>query len=430
MGVEATTRCHAGADFQVGCSPGPAAKSDSDRLTDGRAYMENNPFSQTSNAQDSLATRRRSTRIDYVTTVLLSGKDAAGTPFREFTQTATVNLHGCKVRTSYRIMVGMLVTLECPKAGTSGKGVCVRVWDPAPGVAGHEIAVQLIKPQNLWAVPNPPPDWEIVAKSMVQGRLVQTERTGQFPALAASSAPAPNTAQGRLVQTGRTGQFPSLAGPSSPASNTPAPNMVLGRLVQTERTGQFPALSTTSAHVPVAAPRAPASATAPRTPAPVAVQRPPAPVAVPRAPAIPQPVEPAAPPVVAPARPAPVAGPTIEQRLAELEKRSTQLVESVLDIMRGQAEELTRNSLEEFRQQVDALIQDAEGRLRQGFQQAYEESAASLIGLRTDLMEQMSSRGAQMIRSSEDTLRTRLRGQMPFEETTAPAKPPEKVTGK
>ena len=414
----------------MGCSPGPAAKSDSDRLTDGRAYMENNPFSQTSNAQDSLATRRRSTRIDYVTTVLLSGKDAAGTPFREFTQTATVNLHGCKVRTSYRIMVGMLVTLECPKAGTSGKGVCVRVWDPAPGVAGHEIAVQLIKPQNLWAVPNPPPDWEIVAKSMVQGRLVQTERTGQFPALAASSAPAPNTAQGRLVQTGRTGQFPSLAGPSSPASNTPAPNMVLGRLVQTERTGQFPALSTTSAHVPVAAPRAPASATAPRTPAPVAVQRPPAPVAVPRAPAIPQPVEPAAPPVVAPARPAPVAGPTIEQRLAELEKRSTQLVESVLDIMRGQAEELTRNSLEEFRQQVDALIQDAEGRLRQGFQQAYEESAASLIGLRTDLMEQMSSRGAQMIRSSEDTLRTRLRGQMPFEETTAPAKPPEKVTGK
>jgi len=392
--------------------------------------MENNPFSQTSNAQDSLASRRRSTRIDYVTTVLLSGKDAAGTPFREFTQTATVNLHGCKVRTSYRIMVGMLVTLECPKAGTSGKGVCVRVWDPAPGVAGHEIAVQLIKPQNLWAVPNPPPDWEIVAKSMVQGRVVQTERTGQFQALSTTSAPAPNTAQGRLVQTGRTGQFPSLAGPNSPASNTPAPNMVLGRLVQTERTGQFPALSTTSAHAPVAVPRAPASATAPRTPAPVAVQRPPAPVAVPRAPAIPQPVEPAAPPVVAPARPAPVAGPTIEQRLAELEKRSTQLVESVLDIMRGQAEELTRNSLEEFRQQVDALIQDAEGRLRQGFQQAYEESAASLIGLRTDLMEQMSSRGAQMIRSSEDTLRTRLRGQMPFEETTAPAKPPEKVTGK
>jgi len=129
-------------------------------------------------------------------------------------------------------------------------------------------------------------------------------------------------------------------------------------------------------------------------------------------------------------RPAPVAGPTIEQRLAELERRATQLVESVLDIMRGQAEELTRNCLEEFRQQVDVLIQDAEGRLRQGFQQAYEESASSLVGLKSDLMEQMASRGAQMIRSTEDTLRTRLRGQMVFEEKAPPAKPPEKVREK
>ncbi len=309
--------------------------------------MDNNPFSQITNAQDSLASRRRSTRIDYVTTVLISGKDAAGAPFREFTQTSTVNLHGCKVRTSYRIMVGMLVTLECPKAGTSGKGVCVRVWDSPPGVAGREIAVQLIKPQNLWGVPNPPPDWEIVAKAMVQGRGVQTER------------------------------------PVRPA-----------------------------------APAAPAA---------------PAHVAVPRAPAIPQAVAPVAPPVMAPVRPAPpppVAGPTTEQRLAELERRATQLVESVLDIMRGQAEELTRNCLEEFRQQVDALIEDGEGRLREGFQQASEESSASLIGLRTDLMEQMTSRAAQLIRSIEDSLRTRLRSQLAGADKTAPVKPPERVREK
>ena len=380
--------------------------------------MENNPFSQTPHVQDP-ASRRRSTRIDYITTVILSGKDAGGNPFREFTQTLIVNLHGCKVRTSYRIMVGMLVTLECPKAGTSGKGVCVRVWDPPPGVAGHEVAVQLIKPQNLWAVPNPPPDWELVAKSMVQGRVVQTERTGQFPVLAGPSASTTSTVQGRVVQTERTGQFRALT-----ESSATATNMVLGRVVKTERTGQFPTLTAPSAPVP----------------APVTTPRAPAPVAVPRAPAIPQAVAPVAPPVVAPpavappvvapARPAPVGSLTIEQRLAELEKRSTQLVESVLDIMRGQAEELTRNCLEEFRQQVDVLIQDAEGRLRQSLQQAYEESAASLISLRTDLMEQMSSRGAQMIRSSEDTLRTRLRGQLPFEEKTDPGKPSEKVKGK
>jgi hypothetical protein len=125
-----------------------------------------------------------------------------------------------------------------------------------------------------------------------------------------------------------------------------------------------------------------------------------------------------------------VAGPTIEQRLAELERRSTQLVESVLDIMRGQAEELTRTSLEEFRQQVEALIQDSEMRMRQGLLQAYEESAASLVGLRTDLMEQMATRGAQMLRSTEDTLRTMLLNQSAAVDKTAPIKPPEPVAKK
>ncbi|HMD84062.1 MAG TPA: hypothetical protein VKO18_05105 [Terriglobia bacterium] len=311
--------------------------------------------------------------MEFITTVLLSGKDAGGTPFREFTQTSIVNLHGCKVRTSYRIMVGMLVTVECPKAGTSGKGVCVRVWDPQPGVAGHDIAIQLIKPQNLWGVPNPPPDWEIVAKAMVQGRAAQAERTGRFPAPVLPNAPAPMTSP-----TERTGRFAAPVMPGAPAPMAP----------RTERTARFPAPVLTGAPAP------------------------------------------GAPAVMAPTRPAPVAGPTNEQRLAELERRATQLVESVLDIMRGQAEELTRNCLEEFRQQVDALIQNAEERLRQGLQQAYEESAASLIGLRTDLMDQMASRGAQMIRSTEDTLRGRLRNQLTLEDKTATVKPPEKVAGK
>jgi hypothetical protein len=300
--------------------------------------MDNNPFSPSTKSQDSGIARRRSTRIDFVTTVLLSGKDATGTPFREYTQTAIVNLHGCKLRTSYKIVVGMLVNLECPKAGTSGKGVCIRVWDPSPGVAGHEIAIQLIKPQNLWGVPNPPPDWEIVAKSMVQGRAAQTER------------PAP-------------------AAPSMATATIPAPR----------------------------------AASAPSPAAPVAPT---------------------------PVRPAVVPGPTVDQRLAELEKRATQLVESVLDIMRGQAEELTRNSLEEFRQQIEALIQDSEMRMRQGLLQAYEESAASLISLRTDIMEQIASRGAQILRTTEDSLRTRPVTPPVAVDKGAPAKPPEPVTRK
>lgn len=324
----------------VASFPGPTRREGSYRLTDGGAYMDENPFSQPAKTQDAGSSRRRSTRIDYITTVLLSGKDASGAPFREFTQTSIVNLHGCKVRTSYRIVVGMIVTIECPKAGTSGKGVCVRVWDAPAGVAGHEIAIQLIKPQNLWGVPNPPSDWEIVVKALVQGRLAPTERTFRSMPPAAPNASVPVASRA-----------------STPIAGTRTPEL-----------SQAAALAT----------------------------------------------------------PAPVANPMIEQRIAELERRSTQLVESVLDIMHGQAEELTRNCMEEFRQQVDALIQDAEERLQISFHRASEESVASLTALRTDLLDQLSSRGAQMIRSTEDTLRM-LHGQTAAEDKSVPINPSQPV---
>ncbi len=318
--AETTIRYRADGDFRAEASPDPARNCGSDRLMEGRSYMDSNPFSHTAKAQDVPASPRRSTRIEFVTPVFLSGRDATGQPFRELTQTALVNLHGCRMRTSYRVLVGMLVTLECPKAGTMGKAVCVKVWDPAEGVAGHEIAVQLIKPQNIWGVPNPPADWESVAKSMVQGRLAPTEH----PPRAVASAPA--------------------------------------------------------AVVPVRMP----------------------------------------PPAIS----------TVDQRLAEFERRAQQLVESVLEILRTQAEELTRSSLEEFRAQVDVLIRDAEERLREGYQQSYEESAASLIGLRADLTEQMTSRSAQLIRSADEALRTRFRELFGTQSKAVPPKPTEQASRK
>jgi hypothetical protein len=312
--------------------------------------MDNNTSSQPASDPDSLISRRRSTRIDFVTTVLLSGKDAGGAPFREFTQTSVVNLHGCRLRTSYGITVGMLVSIECPKAGMAGKGVCVRVWDAKSGATAYEIAVQLVRPQNLWGVPNPPADWELAVKTMVQGRTPHQEPAAESPAPAA---------------------------PISPALTPPAPVV---------------------------------------TPAP-----PP-----PRA--IPPVVAPPPPPVAAPSRPVPAASAPLDPRLADLERRATQLMEAVLDILRGQAEELTRISLEEFRQQMDAMVVDSESRLRQGLQQTYEKSVASLISLRSDLMEQMAARGAQMVRSTEEAMRARLRSQLPTK--GAAPKPPEPVGGK
>jgi len=293
-------------------------------LADGRSYMDNHPFSHTATSQEPPSSLRRSTRIEFVTPVFLSGRDAAGERFRELTQTVVVNLHGCRLRTSYHVLVGMLVTLECPKAGTTGKGVCVKVWDAPAGVVGHEIAVQLVRPQNLWSVPNPPADWEIVAKTMVEGPTVQAEPPTQ------------------------------AAAPPSPA----------------------------------------------------------------------------APPLVPHAQTSPLGTLTVDLRLAELEGRSAQLLESFLDIMRSQAEEITRTSLEELRQQVEVLLRDAEERLRQSIHQSYEASAASLTGLGCDLIDQMTSRSAQLIRSAEETLRASLRELPGSQDRAAPAQSPKQASQK
>ena len=60
------------------------------------------PFSR----QPGGTNRRRSTRVDLVLPVVLSGRDASGETFREETQTATVNLHGAKIETTRNVLGG------------------------------------------------------------------------------------------------------------------------------------------------------------------------------------------------------------------------------------------------------------------------------------------------------------------------------------
>ncbi len=145
------------------------------------------PFSR----QPGGSNRRRSTRLDRVMPIVLSGRDARGEPFRDETQTATVNLHGAKVRTGREILVGMQVTVENPQNGAVEKGVCVRIYESAPGEAEHYIAVQLIRPGNIWGIEDPPEDWTTLAASMlgktaapVRPAVVrQAEPVAQVPAI-------------------------------------------------------------------------------------------------------------------------------------------------------------------------------------------------------------------------------------------------------
>ncbi len=125
--------------------------------------MGTSPFIKSPFARHSGTNRRRSTRIDFSVPVILSGRDAKGETFREATCTAIVNLHGAKLKTSREILVGMQVCIDNPQTGASEKGVCVRIEEDVPGENAHYIAVQLVRPGNIWGVADPPADWEVVA---------------------------------------------------------------------------------------------------------------------------------------------------------------------------------------------------------------------------------------------------------------------------
>ncbi len=128
--------------------------------------MGHSPFSKGALSQQARANRRRSTRLDYETPIVLSGRDARGQPFREETVTLIVNFHGAKVRTTRQVLVGMLVTVESVKTGQSGKAVCVNVYEAPSGQTWHGIALQLVQPGNIWGVEDPPADWATVAAEL------------------------------------------------------------------------------------------------------------------------------------------------------------------------------------------------------------------------------------------------------------------------
>jgi hypothetical protein len=128
--------------------------------------MGQSPFSKRDLSPQSRSNRRRSTRIDYETPVVLTGRDATGQTFREETSTLIVNFHGAKVRTKHKVLVGMLVTVESVKTRQSKKAVCVNTYDPSPEHPYSAIALQLVQPGDIWGVENPPLDWAEVAAEL------------------------------------------------------------------------------------------------------------------------------------------------------------------------------------------------------------------------------------------------------------------------
>lgn len=160
--------------------------------------MNENPFAHKSPAPDPAWGRRRSSRLDYTTPVVVAGRDLQGQTFREQTVTTTVNLHGARLVTRRQIPVGMQVTLEVPATGSAVKAVCVRV-EPQPGSGASYIAVQLVRPENIWGVENPPADWVLVATEMIGDPLLalplnrRSSASGSPLAPPTETTPAPST---------------------------------------------------------------------------------------------------------------------------------------------------------------------------------------------------------------------------------------------
>lgn len=154
--------------------------------------MARNPFTKRQAYEGLYVAQRRSTRVDWTTPVVLTGRDASGDPFREATETVRVNLHGAKIKTRHRVMLGAQINIENPVNGLSGKAICVCLEEAPPGETGHAIGVQLVRPHNLWGVETPPPDWErALAGEEGEGAPHEPESermaTSSGPVLASSS---------------------------------------------------------------------------------------------------------------------------------------------------------------------------------------------------------------------------------------------------
>ena len=67
-------------------------------------------------------------------------------------ETMTVNAHGALVRIAAPLLLGSEVTVRVPHTGKSASAAVVFA-EPM------QIGIELQKPENIWGVLVPPPDW-------------------------------------------------------------------------------------------------------------------------------------------------------------------------------------------------------------------------------------------------------------------------------
>jgi len=267
--------------------------------------MGQGPFVKRSTTANTPTNRRRSTRFAFVAPIVISGRDATNQPFREETETFTVSFHGASMMTRHQILHGMHLTVENLLEGVAEEAICVNVAEPEPGQDQHLIAIQLLKPRNVWGVKNPPADWQSAEE-------VSRQILASIP--------------GRRVT--------DAVAPEAPAQRDP-----------------------------------------------------------------------------------------VATQIADLDLRSAELAESVLQLLRRQAAGILRDSLKEFEERLkilesgaearlilhsDKAISDVEAQVSKKAEDIVADAEVSLSKLRRDLLEQLADRIERAVVSADEKLRERI----------------------
>ena len=108
--------------------------------------------------------RRRSTRLDQTSPLIIRGVDLLGQPFEERTAAQNLSFQGCRYASKHHLPKNTWVTLEAPSGDSHGQAVCVRArvaWIQRPRTLRElfQVGVELEKARNIWNVEFPPSDW-------------------------------------------------------------------------------------------------------------------------------------------------------------------------------------------------------------------------------------------------------------------------------
>lgn len=108
--------------------------------------------------------RRRSTRVEQTTAVIIRGVDLLDQPFEERAAAQNLSFHGCCYASKHHLPKNTWVTLEVPSSESLGEAACVRArvaWIQRPQTLRDlfQVGVELERGRNVWGVTLPPADW-------------------------------------------------------------------------------------------------------------------------------------------------------------------------------------------------------------------------------------------------------------------------------